>query len=256
MLMPGLIETTHISTLIGNNQFLNLSSAKLIEAALRNNEGQLAANGALVAHTGKRTGRSPKDKFIVKDAITAHKVAWGNVNQPFDPARFESLLERVVRFLHERNIFIQDLFCGADSRYSLPIRIASVHAWHSLFVKNLFVRPGNHQPQPHRPEFTVLCAPDFEANPARDGTNSEAFILTDFARKLVLIGGTHYAGEIKKAIFGIMNFLLPQCDVFPMHCSANIGRNNIPALFFGLSGTGKTTLSADPHRRLIGDDEH
>ncbi len=250
------IDTIDIASLIGSRQVLNLPAAKLVEIAIRNKEGELAANGAMVAHTGSRTGRSPKDKFLVKDSITASTVAWGKVNQPFDPAKFEGLLDRMVHYLRDREVFVQDLYCGADAEYRLPIRVITVQAWHSLFVRNLFVRPGEPATQPHHPEFTVICVPDFEADPARDGTNSGAFIITDFTRRLVLIGGTHYAGEMKKAIFGVMNFLLPQRDVFPMHCSANIGSDNVSALFFGLSGTGKTTLSADPNRRLIGDDEH
>jgi len=254
--MAGLIETSDIASHIGANQHINLSTARLIELALRNREGELAANGALVAYTGKRTGRSPKDKFIVKDAITAQRVAWGNVNQPFDPNKFQTLLERVQQYLRGKDVYIQDLYCGADTRYRLPIRVVTLHAWHSLFVKNLFVRPSARELLSHRPEFTVIAAPDLEAVPSRDGTNSGTFIITDFTRKLVLIGGTHYAGEMKKAIFGVMNFLLPQRDVFPMHCSANVGSDNVTALFFGLSGTGKTTLSTDPQRRLIGDDEH
>lgn len=234
----------------------NLCAGQLVEEAVRKNEGQLAANGALVCETGKRTGRSPKDRFLVKDSTSKDKVAWGNTNQPFDSAKFEALANRVLDYLKGRDLYVQDLYCGADPKYQMPIRVINEYAWHSLFVRDLFVRPTGEQLRLHRPEFMVLAAPEFHAEPERDGTNSEAFIITDFTRKMVLIGGTKYAGEMKKSIFGVMNFLLPSQHVFPMHCSANIGADGVTALFFGLSGTGKTTLSADPERALIGDDEH
>jgi phosphoenolpyruvate carboxykinase (ATP) len=239
---------------------LNLRVAQLVETALLRGEARLAANGALVATTGARTGRSPRDKFIVDDIITHDSVDWGRVNQPFPPERFEALLERVMHHMRERDLFVQDLYCGADPAYRLPIRVIAEYAWHALFVHQLFVRPEADELKAHAPEFTVIAAPEFEAIPERDGTRSGAFILTDFTRRIVLIGGTKYAGEMKKCIFGVMNFLLPQRPwddkVLPMHCSANVGPNGDTALFFGLSGTGKTTLSADPARRLIGDDEH
>ncbi len=234
----------------------NLSVARLAETALLRGEARLAANGALVAVTGARTGRSPKDKFTVDDATTHEMVDWGKVNQAISPERFAALLERVVEHLKGRELFAQDLHCGADPAYRLPIRVISEYAWHALFVRQLFVRPENQALAGHAHEFLVLVAPEFEAVPERDGTLTSAFILTDFTRKIALIGGTKYAGEIKKSIFGVMNFLLPQRDVLPMHCSANVGADGVTALFFGLSGTGKTTLSADPARRLIGDDEH
>jgi phosphoenolpyruvate carboxykinase (ATP) len=234
----------------------NLPVAQLVESALLRGEGRLAANGAFVATTGARTGRSPKDKFTVDDDLTHASVAWGRVNQPFAPQRFEALLERVLGHMRERDVFVQDLYCGADPAYRLPIRVIAEYAWHSLFVRQLFVRPEPAELAAHRPEFTVIAAPEFEAVPERDGTRSGAFILADFTRRIILIGGTKYAGEMKKSIFGVMNFLVPQRDVLPMHCSANVGADGITALFFGLSGTGKTTLSADPARRLIGDDEH
>jgi phosphoenolpyruvate carboxykinase (ATP) len=234
----------------------NLPVAQLVETALLRGEAHLAANGALVAYTGPRTGRSPKDKFIVDDAITHAAVDWGRVNQPFAPDRFEALLERATGYLRDRNLFIQDLFCGADPVYRLPIRVIAEYAWQALFVQQLFVRPEPAELKAHTPEFTVIAAPGFEAVPERDGTRSGAFIIADFTRRIVLIGGTAYAGEMKKSIFGVMNFLVPQRNVLPMHCSANIGADGVTALFFGLSGTGKTTLSADPSRRLIGDDEH
>jgi phosphoenolpyruvate carboxykinase (ATP) len=233
-----------------------MSVARLVETALLRGEAQLAANGALMAVTGARTGRSPKDKFIVDDATTHELVHWGKVNKAISPEQFGALLERVLEHLKDRDLFAQDLYSGADPEYQLPIRVISEYAWHSLFVHQLFVRPTAAQLATHVPEFTVVAAPEFEAVPERDGTNSGAFILVDYTRKIVLIGGTKYAGEMKKSIFSVMNFIVPQRDVLPMHCSANVGTDGTTALFFGLSGTGKTTLSADPARRLIGDDEH
>jgi phosphoenolpyruvate carboxykinase (ATP) len=234
----------------------NMQAPALVEASLRRSEGRLASNGALVAETTPRTGRSPKDKFTVKDARTADLVAWGDVNQPFSPEHFDALYERVIEYLGGRELFVQDLFAGSDSRYRLPIRVINEYAWHNLFVRDLFVRPTAEEMKSHKAEFTIVAAPEFKADPKRDGTKSEAFIIVNFTRQVILIGGTKYAGEMKKSIFGVMNFLLPQRDVFPMHCSSNVGADGITALFFGLSGTGKTTLSADPNRRLIGDDEH
>ena len=235
----------------------NLSAALLVEHALRRNEVMMAANGAIVGQTGKRTGRSPKDKFIVKDAVTSDKVNWGAVNQPFTTEQFEALYKRVLDYLKKKDaLFVQQLFCGADPEYRLSVQVINEYAWHNLFVRELFLRPTPEELKAHVAEFTVICAPEFEADPKRDGTNSEAFVITDFTRKMVLIGGTKYAGEMKKSIFGVMNFELPRRNVFPMHCSANVSKDGVSALFFGLSGTGKTTLSADPERGLIGDDEH
>jgi phosphoenolpyruvate carboxykinase (ATP) len=251
--VQGLLE----ELVAGERTQRNLSPAALVVEAVKRGEATLASNGALVATTGKRTGRSPKDKFVVKDTSTADRVAWGAVNQPFDAARFEALEERVLDHLRGRDLFVQDLYAGADERYRLPIRVVNELAWHNLFVRQLFVRPTKDELTKHRPEFTVIAAPNFKADPKRDGTNSDAFIIVNFARRTVLLGGTHYAGEMKKSIFSVMNYLLPQRDVFPMHCSANLLEDGkTTALFFGLSGTGKTTLSADPSRRLIGDDEH
>jgi phosphoenolpyruvate carboxykinase (ATP) len=234
----------------------NLSVARLIETSILRGEAHLAANGAVMAVTGARTGRSPKDKFIVDDATTHERVHWGKVNKAISSEQFEALLGRVVEHVKDRDLFVQDLCCGADPTYQLPIRVISEYAWHALFAQQLFVRPEASALATHEPEFTVLAAPEFEAVPERDGTNSGAFILVDYTRKMVLIGGTKYAGEIKKSIFSVMNFIVPERDVLPMHCSANVGADGATALFFGLSGTGKTTLSADPARRLIGDDEH
>jgi phosphoenolpyruvate carboxykinase (ATP) len=234
----------------------NLSTPQLVEAAIARGEASLAANGALVALTGSRTGRSPRDKFIVRDAATDQVINWGKVNQPFDPADFQALLDRVVEHMQERDLYVEDLFAGADKNYRLRVQVIAEYAWHALFAKQLLIRPSFEELVTHQPEFTIIAAPEFEAVPERDGTKSSTFIIADFTRRLILIGGTKYAGEMKKSIFGVMNLLLPERDVFPMHCSANIGASGDTALFFGLSGTGKTTLSADPQRRLIGDDEH
>jgi phosphoenolpyruvate carboxykinase (ATP) len=233
----------------------NLSPALLVEQSLRRNEAKMAANGAIDGFTN-RTGRSPKDKFIVKDETTANTIHWGATNVPIDAEKFDALYTRVMEHLQERELFVQDLFCGADPAYRLPVRIVTEYAWHNLFVHQLFIRPTAQELKTHHPEFTVICAPEFHSVPSRDGVNSEVFILVSFSRRTVLVGGTSYAGEMKKSIFGIMNFLLPPRNVFPMHCSANVGHNGVSALFFGLSGTGKTTLSTDPSRKLIGDDEH
>src|ERR1700723_312841 len=251
--------TMHISNLAelraeGRPHF-NLSPAHLVEHAIHRNEAKMAANGSIVGYTN-RTGRSPKDKFIVKDETTAHAVAWGAVNAPFESEKFDALYDRVMEHLRGPELFVQGLFWGADPAFRLPVRFVNEYAWHNLFVRQLFLRPSAEELKSHAPEFTVIAAPEFEADPKRDGTNSEVFILLNFSRKTVLIGGTSYAGEMKKSIFSIMNFLLPPRNVFPMHCSANVGHNGVSALFFGLSGTGKTTLSADPSRDLIGDDEH
>jgi phosphoenolpyruvate carboxykinase (ATP) len=232
----------------GLNAHRNLSTAQLVETAIARGEGRLAANGALVAMTGARTGRSPRDKFTVEDDQTRQRVHWGKVNQPFPQDKFDALLERVLRHMAERDLYVMDLAAGADPAYRLPIEVICEYAWHALFVKQLFVRPTAEELESHAPEFTVIAAPEFEGNPERDGVRSATFILADFTKKIVLIGGTKYAGEMKKSIFGVMNYLLPERNVFPMHCSANIGADGATALFFGLSGTGKTTLS-DRRRR-------
>jgi phosphoenolpyruvate carboxykinase (ATP) len=255
--LPAIDAASTLDTLLKSNKVhRNLHSGLLVEHAVRRGEGLLADNGALVAYTGKFTGRTPKDKFTVKDPVTADLVNWGDVNQAFDQEKFDALFERVVASLRGKELFVQDLFAGADSKYRLPIRVINEYAWHNLFVRALFVRPTNEELKSHHAQFTIISAPEFQADPQRDGTRSEAFIIVNFTRKIVLIGGTKYAGEMKKSIFGVMNFLLPQNNVFPMHCSSNVGKNGETALFFGLSGTGKTTLSADPERLLIGDDEH
>src|SRR5277367_3137584 len=255
--MGAATTATDLRTLIeGPHVHRNLSTPQLVETAIARGEGRLAANGALVAYTGSRTGRSPRDKFTVEDDQTRSRVDWGKVNKRFDPAKFEALLDRVVKHMSERDLYVMDLYAGADATFRLPITVIAEYAWHALFVKQLFVRPQLAELGRHVAEFTVIASPEFESVPERDGTKSGTFILADFTRKIILIGGTKYAGEMKKSIFGVMNYLLPGRDVFPMHCSANIGANGETALFFGLSGTGKTTLSADPLRSLIGDDEH
>jgi phosphoenolpyruvate carboxykinase (ATP) len=238
-------------------EYWNLSSAALYEQAIQHREGTLAHLGPLVVRTGDHTGRSPNDKFIVKDANTQNRVWWGNVNKPFDPDKFEQLHRRMMAYFQNKDVFVQDCYAGADPRYRLPIRVITEMAWHNLFARVMFRRATPEELPNHVPEFVIIDAPKFHAIPEVDGTASQTFILIDFTRKMVLIGGTEYAGEIKKSVFSILNYLLPQKGVLSMHCSANYGQDkNDTALFFGLSGTGKTTLSADPTRTLIGDDEH
>jgi phosphoenolpyruvate carboxykinase (ATP) len=240
-----------------NNVKKNLSVATLVEKVLSRKEGVLSYTGAVLATTGKYTGRSPEDKFIVKDSISESKVDWGKVNQPIDEEVFEKLYAKVIAHLKEKDeVYVFDGFAGADPNYQLPIQVINEFAWHNLFAKQLFIRPTEEQVANHLPSFTVISAPTFKAEPIIDGTNSEAFIFISFKHRIILIGGTEYAGEIKKSIFSIMNFLLPEQNILSMHCSANVGKEGDVALFFGLSGTGKTTLSADPYRKLIGDDEH
>jgi phosphoenolpyruvate carboxykinase (ATP) len=236
----------------------NLPVAALYEEAVTRGEGMICADGPLLIRTGRYTGRSPKDRFIVRDEETESRVEWGSVNLPIDPARFDALHRRMTEYLEEREVFVVDARVGADERYRLPIRVISERASGALFAKIMFIDDGAVGPRNDpEPRFTVLHAPGLQADPERDGTRSEVFILVNFTAGLVLIGGTEYAGEIKKSIFSVMNYLLPAEGVLPMHCSANYGadRGDV-ALFFGLSGTGKTTLSADSSRTLIGDDEH
>jgi len=234
----------------------NLSAAELTEKALERGEGSLTSTGALRAETGKYTGRSPKDKFFVKETSTKNTINWGKVNQEIDEESFKRLYEKVLDYLRTKECFVFRGFAGADSAYRMPIAVVNEYAWHNLFARQLFIRPTEAELANHYPEFTVIDAPGFHADPEIDGTNSEAFVIISFEQRIVLIGGTEYAGEIKKSIFSVMNYLLPEKDVLTMHCSANVGVEGDVALFFGLSGTGKTTLSADPNRKLIGDDEH
>ncbi len=239
-----------------NTVYWNLPVAALYEHAVRRQEGLVAASGPLVVTTGHHTGRSPNDKFIVREASSEERVWWGKVNRPFEPAKFELLYRRLLAFIQTKDLYVQDCFAGADPAHRIPIRVVTLNAWHSLFARTLFVRALPEQTAEHKPEFTVIDVPRFHAVPAEHGTNSETFIILHFGKRLVIIGGTSYAGEIKKAIFTILNYLLPQRNVLSMHCSANVGAAGDVAIFFGLSGTGKTSLSADPERGLIGDDEH
>ena len=236
--------------------YWNLPASQLYEHAIRRSEGVVAHRGPLVVSTGRYTGRSPNDKFIVREQSSQDKIWWGKVNQPFDEERFNQIYLRVLAYLQGKELFVQDCFAGADPNYRKPIRVISEFAWQSLFARNMFLRPDPAKLAQHVPEYTIIAAPNFQARPAIDGTRSEAFVLVHFGRKLVLIGGTCYAGEIKKSVFTIMNYCLPLENILPMHCSANVGSEGEVAIFFGLSGTGKTTLSTDPERKLIGDDEH
>jgi phosphoenolpyruvate carboxykinase (ATP) len=235
----------------------NLIAPELFQAAARRSEGEFADMGPFVAVTAPHTGRSPNDKFVVKEPSSDKDVDWGKVNQPLTVEKYQLLLEDVRRYLNETpELFVEDLYCGADPSYRLSVRYVSPNAWHMAFVRNMFIRPELSDLPTFDPNFTVLHAPEFEANSTRHGTRSGTFIVLNIAERTILIGGTRYAGELKKAMFTVMNYLLPKQGVLSMHCSANVGRSGDTALFFGLSGTGKTTLSADPDRRLIGDDEH
>lgn len=237
------------------NVYWNPGAAFLYEQAIRRREGLLAHQGPLVVRTGQYTGRSPKDRFIVRDSVSDKTVNWGSINVPVEAEKFDNLFRRLQAYVQGKDLFVQDAHVGADPKFQKPIRVITETAWHNMFARNMFIR--SHEPgYYHDPFFTVLNLPNFKAIPEIDGTNSEAFIIISFERKMVIIGGTSYGGEIKKSIFSVMNYQLPQEEVLPMHCSANVGPEGDAALFFGLSGTGKTTLSADPTRRLIGDDEH
>ena len=236
----------------------NLNTAQLVEEAIRNNEGSLAAEGPLVVSTGQYTGRSPKDKFVVEEPSSQDKIWWGTVNQPLPEEKFDALRARLTNYVRDNGLklYVQDVFVGADPSYRLKVRIYTQFAWSNLFARNLFIRPTEAERAGFQPDFVVVDVPSFHANPDMEGTRTETFIALNLAQKLVLIGGTEYGGEIKKSMFTVMNYVLPVNGVLSMHCSANIGRSGDTALFFGLSGTGKTTLSADPNRTLIGDDEH
>lgn len=251
-LIRGQIEALGISV---GAVHRNLPSPELTARSLARGEGILAANGALVVTTGPRTGRSPADKFIVADAA-AGDVDWGDVNHACSAELFDRLLRKASGYLHEREVYVFDGFVGAEAAYRLPVRVLAEASWHALFAQTLLVRPTASDLARFVPEFTVIACGRLLADPATDGTRSPVFVGISFSRRIVLIIGTMYAGEIKKALFTVMNYLLPVRDVLPMHCSATVGRDGDVALFFGLSGTGKTTLSADPARRLVGDDEH
>jgi phosphoenolpyruvate carboxykinase (ATP) len=226
----------------------NLPAPVLFEHAVRRQEGEVGAGGSFVVNTGKFTGRSPRDKYIVDEPQTRNTVDWGKVNQPVSPEQFDSLHQRMLAHLQGRELFVQDLYAGADPDYRLPVRVISDAAWHSLFARNMFIRPPADELEGFEPAFTIIHAPGFLAIPEFDRINSETFIFVNFEKHLVLVGGTSYAGEIKKSVFGYLNFALPDRNVLPMHASANVGPKGDCAIFFGLSGTGKTTLSADGSR--------
>ncbi len=245
----GLSPTGHIHW--------NLVAPALIQAAVARGEGTLADMGPFVAVTAPHTGRSPNDKFVVKESSSEADVDWGKVNQPLAEEKFELLLADVKAYLNGRDdLFVQDLYCGADPKHRLSVRYVLPNAWHASFVRNMFIRPEASELPTFAPNFTVLHAPEFQASPEKHGTRTGTFIVLHLAHRIILIGGTRYAGELKKSMFTVMNYLMPKTGVLSMHCSANIGSKGDTALFFGLSGTGKTTLSADPERGLIGDDEH
>lgn len=243
--------------LSGSNIQTQLSVPQLVEKATSRGEATLTVDGALRAETGKYTGRSPKDKYMVEEDGSKDKIDWGKVNLPISSEVFDNLFIKVMNYLKEKDeLFVFNGFAGAEKDSQLSIKVVNEYAWHNLFCHQLFIRPTAEELAVHSSEFTVVSAPGFKADPSIDGTSSETFIITSLEKKIILIGGTEYAGEMKKSIFGIMNYLLPEQGIFPMHCSANVGEEGDVALFFGLSGTGKTTLSADADRKLIGDDEH
>lgn len=236
--------------------YWNLNPAELYEHAILRGEAILTADHALLVHTGKFTGRSPKDKFIIEQDSIRDEIDWGEVNQPASEEIFNNLFTKVQNYLRDKRLFVKDAFCGADEHNRLNVRVVSEVAYHALFTHNMFIRPSEDELKAIEPDFTVLAAPFFEADPKVDGTRSSTFILCNFEKKIIIIGGTLYSGEVKKGIFSVMNYLLPKKGVMAMHCSANHDRYGKSAVFFGLSGTGKTTLSADPDKTLIGDDEH
>ncbi len=234
----------------------NLTTEELHAHAIANGEAQATSNGALVAYTGKHTGRAPNDRFIVHEPKTQDRIDWGKVNQPFEPDAFGWLYQKAERYFQGKSVYVQDCYAGADPHTRLKVRVITATAWHNLFARNMFIVPPDEELASFKPDYTVIHVPGLQADPAIDKTRSEAFVLLHLSKRMVLIGGTHYAGEIKKSIFSVMNYHLPEQGILPMHCSANAGENGDVAVFFGLSGTGKTTLSADARRVLIGDDEH
>lgn len=256
-LKPARTGINELGIHAANKVYWNLSPAELVEQALANGEGSLTNTGALMCDTGEFTGRSPKDRFIVEDSKTKDTVWWGDVNIPFSEEKFNALYDKVVKYLGDKTLYVRDAYAGALPEYRLNLRVVNTKAWHNLFCYNMFLRPTGEDLQNFNPTFTIICAPEFQADPAVDGTAAPNFAILNLSKKIILIGGTGYAGEMKKGIFSILNYLLPQEEnVLSMHCSANIGKQGDTAIFFGLSGTGKTTLSADPDRMLIGDDEH
>lgn len=236
--------------------YRNLTVSKLIEEAVKREEGILSDKGALVINTGKYTGRSPKDRFIVTSQEVKDKINWGDINLPIEEEKFNKLYEKVTDYLNSKDLFVFDGFAGANKEYKVSFRVVCEKASQAMFANNLLIRGTKEELENYKEEFTIIAAPNFKADPSKYGINSEAFIIINFHKKIILIGGTGYCGEIKKSVFSVMNYLLPLKGIFPMHCSANIGEDSKTAVFFGLSGTGKTTLSADKNRRLIGDDEH
>ena len=240
-----------------NTAYWNLKSAELVEKTIINKQGKLADNGALCVDTGEFTGRSPKDRFIVYDDKTKDTVDWGKVNLKFSSEKFDTLYNKVVNYFEGKDLYVRDACAGAHPDYQIKIRVYTEYPWSNLFANNLFMRPNKEEIQTAVPDWNIICAPGFMANPKEDGTRQENFAIINFTKRTILIGGTAYTGEIKKGIFSVLNYILPKDNgVLSMHCSANIGKKGDTAIFFGLSGTGKTTLSADPERKLIGDDEH
>jgi phosphoenolpyruvate carboxykinase (ATP) len=239
-----------------NDIYWNLTAPQIYEQVVKHGEGIISHLGPLVVRTGHHTGRSANDKYIVKESSSEQNINWGKINRPLSEEVFNDLHRRMDIHLQTQDVYVQDCFVGASQKHRMPIRIISQYAWHSLFARNMFIRASDEELVNHIPEFTVIDSPKFHASPAKDGTNSETVVVINFAKRLVLIGGTSYGGEIKKSIFTVLNYLMPLKGIMSMHCSANIGANGETALFFGLSGTGKTTLSADATRTLIGDDEH
>ncbi|WP_396591482.1 phosphoenolpyruvate carboxykinase (ATP) [Allomuricauda sp. R78024] len=243
--------------ILHNNVHYQLSSEELHDLTIDKDMGKEASSGALSIHTGEFTGRSPMDRFIVKDAITEGKVWWGNINIPFDSEKFDKLYDKVITYLNEKELFVRDCYACAEDAYKLNIRVINEYSWSNMFAYNMFLRPTEEELEAFDPEWTVINAPGFMADAAIDGTRQHNFAILNFSKKIALIGGTGYTGEIKKGIFSALNFILPVFkNTLPMHCSANVGEDGDTAIFFGLSGTGKTTLSTDPNRKLIGDDEH